>query len=91
MQAGRYDIVKPEMLNLSVSGILNDDYEGGELQFRTLSLLGEISVSVILNVVCKKGDLELLVFPSYINHRVKPVTKGVRYSVVAWYGGPPFK
>ena len=71
---------------ISVSGILNDDYEGGELQFRTLSSMGEVEES---SVVCKKGDV--VVFPSYINHRVKPVTKGVRYSVVAWYGGPPFK
>ena len=33
----------------------------------------------------------VIVFPSFVWHRVKPVTKGVRYSVVAWYGGPPFK
>ncbi|MEC7191643.1 MAG: 2OG-Fe(II) oxygenase [Pseudomonadota bacterium] len=41
------------------------------------------------SVACKRGDV--IVFPSYLHHRVKPVTKGVRYSIVAWYGGPPFK
>lgn len=30
-------------------------------------------------------------FPSYAMHRVKPVTKGTRYSLVAWVSGPPFK
>ena len=33
----------------------------------------------------------VIIFPSYTHHRVSPVTKGTRYSVVAWYGGPPFK
>ena len=40
--------------------------------------------------VAKKGD-QLLYLDSFIEHKVKPVTKGTRYSVVAWYGGPPFK
>ena len=53
----------------------------------------------------KGGDLELmapgkranlkqghaLTFASFINHRVAPVTKGVRQSLVMWFGGEPFK
>ena len=31
------------------------------------------------------------VFPSYVLHQVTPVTKGTRYSLVAWIGGPDFK
>lgn len=30
-------------------------------------------------------------FPSYVLHRVRPVTQGTRYSLVAWVSGPPFK
>ena len=30
-------------------------------------------------------------FPSFIHHQVSPVTKGIRYSLVAWFLGPPFK
>ena len=71
---------------ISVSAILNEDYEGGELQFKTLSSMGEEQISTVKG---KKGDI--IVFPSYINHRVTPITKGVRYSIVAWFGGPPFK
>ena len=71
---------------LSVSAILNDGYEGGELMFRFLdqdSNLKEVTISPEL------GDV--VIFPSYLDHKVAPVTKGIRYSVVAWYGGPPFK
>ena len=32
-----------------------------------------------------------IVFPSFIWHRVTPVTKGIRYSVVAWFLGPPLR
>ena len=30
-------------------------------------------------------------FPSYVLHEVTPVTKGERYSLVAWLTGKPFK
>lgn len=71
---------------LSLSAVLNDDYEGGELLFRSLGDNSEIKET---SITPNKGDL--VIFPSYIDHKVAPVTKGIRYSVVAWYGGPPFK
>ena len=30
-------------------------------------------------------------FASFLNHRVAPVTRGVRQSLVMWFGGEPFK
>ena len=36
-----------------------------------------------------KGSL--VVFPSFVWHRVKKVTKGTRYSLVIWSCGWPFK
>ena len=36
-----------------------------------------------------KGSI--VVFPSFIWHRVKPITKGTRYSLVMWNCGYPFK
>ena len=30
----------------------------------------------------------VLVFPSYLRHRVSPVTNGIRKSLVAWFEGP---
>ena len=58
---------------LSIIGILNDDYEGGEM------IMFEDK-----KIDTKKGDL--LIFPSNFlyPHRIAPVTKGVRYSYVSW-------
>ena len=71
---------------LSVSVILNDDYEGGKMEFAEIDTKGKIKTYC---VEPKVGTV--IIFPSYTHHRVSPVTKGTRYSVVAWYGGPPFK
>jgi len=30
----------------------------------------------------------MIVFPSHVLHRVTPVTRGVRRSLVGWIGGP---
>jgi PKHD-type hydroxylase len=32
-----------------------------------------------------------VVFPSFEFHRVLPLRRGVRRSLVAWVGGPPFR
>ena len=58
---------------LSIIGILNDDYEGGEL------IMFEDK-----KIDTKAGDL--LIFPSNFlyPHEITPVTKGVRYSYVSW-------
>ena len=31
------------------------------------------------------------IFPAWVKHRVKKVTSGTRYSLVAWMNGPHFK
>jgi PKHD-type hydroxylase len=69
---------------LSMSLILSDpsEYEGGELQIKTDS-------DEIKTLPCPRGRAWF--FPSYVLHRVTPVTKGVRRSLVLWVGGPPFK
>ena len=48
-----------------------------------------LSKSVRLKFKLKKGGI--VVFPSFVWHRVKPVTKGIRYSLVVWILGQPFK
>ena len=32
-----------------------------------------------------------IIFASFLNHRVAPVIRGVRQSLVMWFGGEPFK
>ena len=65
---------------LSMSLILNDpsEYEGGQLEIWGKSV-----------DVYKKGSI--IFFPSWILHRVTPVTKGTRYSLVMWFVGAPFR
>jgi hypothetical protein len=58
--------------------LLNNDYEGGNLCFRNPDGSGEWEVDVKPN--------RMIIWPSNFlyPHTVKPVTKGKRYSVVAW-------
>ena len=53
---------------------LNEDYEGGELEFPDWG------------ITFKPKTGTILAFPSYIefSHRVLPVTKGNRYNLVSW-------
>ena len=65
--------------------LLNDDYEGGDFQFAQYSKEKCNVISVEQN---KIGSI--IVFPSYMEHRIIPITKGLRYSLVVWFVGPPF-
>ena len=64
-----------------------EEYEGGELEFCWIQE-GNYVVHVCKELY-KKGAM--VVFPSYIFHRVKPITKGERYSLVTWIVGEKFK
>lgn len=61
-----------------------DEYDGGELE---INYFGNQDKPV---VVPKKKNL-LVVFPSFFPHRVTPVTKGNRKTIVAWCCGNTFK
>ena len=69
---------------LSITVALNmGSYEGGDLQMilnhqkdpRTMRL--------------EFGDV--LVFPSFTQHQITPITKGIRYSLVSWVSGPSWR
>jgi PKHD-type hydroxylase len=42
-------------------------------------------------VPLKKARGSINVFPSFLNHLVKPITNGTRHCIVTWVVGPPFK
>jgi PKHD-type hydroxylase len=71
---------------LSMTVLLNDNYEGGEFQFATPN---KEKCEIHTPEFNKTGMI--IVFPSDMIHRVAPVTKGIRYSLVTWFLGPPFK
>ena len=53
-----------------------------------LSLLLMVKKNVdITPIEAKAGDI--IFFCSGMEHRVAPVTKGIRYSLVNWFVGPP--
>ena len=70
---------------LSMTTLLSDSYEGGEFQFATY---GKEECSISTPEFNKVGSI--VVFPSAMEHRVAPVTKGIRHSLVTWFVGPPF-
>lgn len=57
-----------------------DEYEGGDFQIMRATRVDTLPKS--------KGTV--LLFPSYLLHRVTPVTKGIRKTLVLWVGGHPF-
>ena len=68
---------------ISVTVQLSDDedYEGGELQlWRGANALD-----------APKGKGTVVIFPSYMMHRVTEVTKGTRKSLVLWVGGDHYR
>jgi len=68
---------------LSLVVWLNDDYEGGDFELICTSLDTPITIPK------EKG--KLIIFPSFLFHRVTPVTRGIRRSLVSWIYGPKFK
>ena len=65
---------------VSVSILLNDEYEGGEICFRTSE-----------EGTCQKPETgNVIAFSSFIPHKINPVTSGERYAVVVWFTGTPF-
>ena len=75
-----------QVRKLSMTVLLNDNYEGGEFQFASYT---QEKCTIDTPEFNKTGMI--IVFPSDMEHRVAPVTKGIRYSLVVWFVGPPFK
>lgn len=68
-------------LSMSIQLSRSEDYEGGDLE---LLLTGKPAA-----MSRTKGSL--IVFPSFTLHRVAPVTRGTRWSLVAWILGPRWR
>jgi PKHD-type hydroxylase len=65
-------------LSLTVQLSAPEEYSGGEL-------------IIYPEFVAPKDQGTMTVFPSFMCHNVNPVKTGVRYSLVSWLAGPPFK
>lgn len=78
-------------LSMTLSLTDPEEYEGGNLEFdfRNDTDFDYHSTSKRLcTEIRPKGSM--IVFPSFVWHRVTPVTKGLRQSLVMWSLGKPF-
>jgi PKHD-type hydroxylase len=69
---------------LSMVCWLNEDFEGGEFEFHT-------SVSSGFDRIIQPTKGTIVFFPSWLAHKVHPVTEGTRYSLVTWFRGQPVR
>lgn len=66
-------------ISMTIPLVPETDFDGGEVEFN------------------KPGDIlrlkqgQAVFFASFLQHRVLPVTRGTRYSLVQWFTGPSFK
>lgn len=82
---------KGKIRKLSMTCQLTDgsEYTGGELEFDFRNKNPKENTFFQCKEILPKGSI--IVFPSFVWHRVKPVTSGTRYSLVVWNLGDPFK
>ena len=72
---------EPPVRKISMTLLLSPEhqFEGGDLELMAPGKRAKL----------KQGHA--IIFASFLNHRVAPVTRGVRQSLVMWFGGKPFK
>ena len=72
---------EPPVRKISMTLLLSpeNEFEGGDLELGKSGNVAKL----------KQGHA--IFFASFINHRVTPVIKGNRKSLVMWFGGPSFK
>ena len=72
---------EPPVRKISMTCLLSpeSEFEGGDLELMAPGKFAEL----------KQGHA--IIFASFLNHRVNPVTRGMRQSLVCWFGGKPFR
>lgn len=68
-------------LSITVQLSNPDDYQGGDLLFRINDR----------EVPAPRTQGTVVVFPSFVHHKVAPITAGVRRSIVGWASGQPYR
>ena len=72
---------EPPVRKISMTLLLNhpSEFEGGDLELMSPGKYKRL----------EQGHA--ITFASFINHRVNPVKRGIRQSLVVWFGGKPFR
>ncbi len=95
LEDGTYPVDHGKIRKLSVTVSLNDpdEYDGGNLEFDFRNQIDweRNKKKAIKSCTEIRPRGSIIVFPSFVWHRVAPVTRGTRYSLVIWNLGQPFK
>jgi PKHD-type hydroxylase len=73
--------LKPRKISMSIQLTDPSQYEGCDLQFQVSDKIG----------VAPRQRGAIIAFPSFVLHRVTPITSGVRKALVVWATGPEFR
>ncbi len=85
---GSGELPSKRKVSITIQLSASEDYKGGELMICTGSNgKGELNN----NIICPRGKGVGVLFPSYMMHRVSPVTEGTRISLVLWVGGAHYR
>ena len=68
-----------------------ENYEGGDLRFNLRGLDGRDTDNVMSPPPEFKQQGSIVIFPSFLWHKVEPITSGKRYSLVMWTLGGNWK
>ena len=82
MDIGKFQVNRRK-LALTVQLSDPTEYDGGEFEI----WFG--SKEKFITVPRQKGDV--IIFPTFLMHRIKPITRGQRKALVFWTGGEPFR
>jgi len=92
-QTKGFDNGKIRKLSMTCQLTDGSEYSGGDLEFDFRQYepprRDESKHLIKATEILPKGSV--IIFPSFVWHRVKPVTRGIRYSLVVWHLGYPFK
>ena len=64
--------------------VVNTKYEGGNLEFGITDKSGKN------NYTAPRTRGSITIFPAFLSHRITPITKGRRFSLITWMLGDCF-
>jgi PKHD-type hydroxylase len=86
-------IGKTRKMSMSIQLSDPEDYEGGSFELATLDTdqQSDLVIRTMNETRFFTNKGSVIAFPSFVHHKVNPVIKGTRYSLVVWFYGRPFK
>ena len=83
--------LKNDLIEEYQTNTFSEDEDLDEIEDSSDENQSKISELETFTNPCFRDKGAVVVFPSWVRHRVTPVTRGTRYSAVAWFNGPPLR